>query len=340
MFRNRRIALAVAAVGLAALFIAVAAWPAGAPTGSGVAVLPSPTTIIASPSAGAVTSDAPPVDDTETGWGELGLPPFTPAATLVATRADRDQVATNTAFTLTSLGDWSAADLARAVVVEPPIDLKVQAGANAATVTIRPARALDPGRLYRFTVHTPDGVVAGSWAFQAAAPLTVVTTLPGDQATKVPVNTGIEVTFDQDGVLDVAPYFSIQPAIKGTFEQHGRTVVFVPEDPLEPGTLYTVALARGVSLEGSDQVLEKDLQVRFETAPIPPPPGAVAEPPYLWFGFPRSMIEVRSNERPIVAVSISASSPALQRAPFPVDVYRLPSEAAGIDAVQQLIVAP
>ncbi len=339
---QRRAALTVGVVGLAALVLAVAVWPAGAPTGASVAAPPSPTATasVASPTAGAAASETPPVADQEAGWGGLDLPPIVVEATLMATRMDRDQVATTTAFTLKSLGQWSAADLARAVVVEPSIDLKVKTGADATTAMIQPAKALEPGRLYRFTVHTPDGVVAGSWAFQAAAPLNVVTTVPGDQATKVPVNTGVEMTFDQDGVLGVASYFSIQPAVKGAFEQHGRTVAFVPEDPLQPGTLYTVTLTRGVRLEGSDQILEKDLQVRFETAPIPPPTGTSPQPPSIWFGFDRSMIEVRPNERPIIAVSISASSPALQRAPFPVDVYRLSSEKAGIDAVQRLRVAP
>lgn len=338
---QRRAALTLGVVGLAGLILAVAVWPAGAPNGSSVAALPSPATTTDSPSDGAATSDAPVVNVQEAGWAELDLPPVQAAvATLIATKTDRDLVATNTAFTLTSLSRWSAADLAQAVAVEPPIDLNVKAGSDDKSATIQPAAALDPGRLYRFTVRTPDGALAGSWAFQAAAPLNVVTTLPGDQATKVPVDTGIEFTFDQDGVLDVAPYFSIQPAVKGAFEQHGRTVVFVPEDPLQPGTLYTVTLTRGASLEGSDQVLEKDLQVRFETAPIPPPTGTSPQPRYIWFGFDRSMIEVRPDERPIIAVSISASSPALQRAPFPVDVYRLPSEKAGIDAVQRLRVAP
>ena len=337
-FRNRRVALAVGVLGLAALVAAVAAWPAGTPTGSSVVVLPSPAGTAASPSARATPSDAPPVDEPEAGWGALDLAPISAAATLIATKTDRDRVAPNTAFTLTSLGPWSANDLARAVEVEPAIDLKVNAGADAATATIRPANALEPGRLYRFTVRTPDGAAAGSWAFQAAAPLNVVTTVPGDQATKVPVDTGIEMTFDQDGALDIASHFSIQPAVQGAFEQHGRTIVFVPEDVLKPGTLYTVALTRGVSLEGSDQVLEKDLQVRFETAQIPSPPGP--EPPFLWFGFERPMVEVRPNERPILAVSISASSPVLQRAPFPVDLYRLSSEAAAIDAVNKLTVAP
>jgi hypothetical protein len=347
--RQRRAELTFGVAALAALIVAVAVWPAGAPTGSMDPGRPSAAAAGVSPSDGAavgsdapaVGSNAPAVDDQETPWGELHLPPVPPAAaTLIATKPDRDRVATTTAFTLTSLGRWSATDLARAVEVVPSIDLNVNAGADDKTATISPIHALDPGRLYRFTVRTPDGTAAGSWAFQAATPLHVVTTVPGDQSTKVPVDTGIEMTFDQDGAIEVASHFSIEPSVKGAFEQHGRTVVFVPEDPLKPATLYTVVVTRGASLEGSDQVLDRDLQVRFETAPIPPPSGVTPERPFLWFGFDRSMIEVRPNEHPALAVEISASSTALRRAPFAVRVYRLSSEAAGIDAVHRLTVAP
>ncbi|MEA2610223.1 MAG: alpha-2-macroglobulin, partial [Chloroflexota bacterium] len=198
--------------------------------------------------------------------------------------------------------------------------------------------ALDPGRLYRFTLRTPDGALAGSWAFQAAAPLNVVTTVPGDQATNVPVDTGIEMTFDQDGIVDVASHFSIRPAAAGTFEQHGRTVVFVP-DQLLPATLYTVTLTRGVTLEGSDQVLGADRQVRFETAPTRATATSPTRPARS-FGFDRAMIEVWPGVPPTIAVSISASSPSLEHAAFAMRVYRLPSEPAGIEAVRKLSVAP
>ena len=45
-------------------------------------------------------------------------------------------------------------------------------------------------------------------------------------------NTGIEVTFDQDGVVDAASHMTIEPEDRGRFEQHGRTLAFVPAKPL------------------------------------------------------------------------------------------------------------
>ena len=92
----------------------------------------------------------------------------------------------------------------------------------------------------------------------------MVTTLPGDRSSDVPVSTGIELTFDQDGVIDAASHFAIEPKIEGRFETHGRTLVFVP-GKLEPATLYTVTLRAGVGVAGSDVRLEEDVRLRFET---------------------------------------------------------------------------
>lgn len=336
---QRRAVISVGVAALTALVIAVAVWSAGPQATPGSGDPAAFGTVAVPPSSATGMSSEPPSGGLDGPWGSLDLPPYTPVATLVATNNDRDRVATSTAFTLASLGARSAGDLARAIEVQPSIGLEVQPGTEAGTATLRPTAPLDPGQLYRFTLRTPDGAIAGSWAFQAAAPLSVVTTVPRDGAINVPAKTGIELTFDQDGALDVAAYFSIQPAVKGTFEQHGRTVVFVPED-LEPATLYTVTVKRGVGLEGSAQILEADVRIRFETAPTPPATGDSPERPAVWFGFARSMIEVPPSERATLAVSISASTPALARRPFAVEVYRLPSETAGITAVRRLSEAP
>jgi hypothetical protein len=157
----------------------------------------------------------------------------------------------------------------------------------------------------------------------------------------VPVTTGIELTFDQDGAVDAASHFSIDPAVKGRFEQHGRTFVFVPER-LAPATLYSVTLGRGVRVEGSSQGLEEDVVVRFETAPPAGPPQPSVSVSYQL----STTMEWRPGDPPIVSVGISASAPtneeqlALRARPFPVTVYRLPSEQAGIGGIRTLTEPP
>ncbi len=90
--------------------------------------------------------------------------------------------------------------------------------------------------------------------------------MPADRATEVPTNTGIEVTFDQDGVVDAASHWSISPKVAGRFEQHGRTLAFVPAKRLAKATIYTVTVSKGVAVKGTTDVLESDVRFRFETA--------------------------------------------------------------------------
>ena len=65
----------------------------------------------------------------------------------------------------------------------------------------------------------------------------------GDTSSDVPTNTGIEVTFDQDGVVDAAAHMTIAPEDPRSFEQHGRTLAFVPAERLAASTIYTVTVS-------------------------------------------------------------------------------------------------
>ncbi len=330
-------------VGLAVILAAVALWPSVHPNGPGTTPAPSqgPAISLPSTSAGVLAPTPIATPDATEPWGELAIAPIQPAATLEATKVTVSGVAADTAFTLASTGADDPQALARALEVTPALDLAVTAGPNERAVTLRPTDPLLPGLLYRFTLRAPDGTASGSWAFQAQSPLRVVTTLPYNGATDVPVTTGIELTFDQDGTVDVATRFSIEPLVKGRFEQHGRTVVFVPER-LKPATLYSVTLGRGVSVEGSSQGLEEDVVVRFETAPSAGAPQPSASVSYQF----SPTMEWRSGDRPIVAIGISASAPtndeqqAIRKRPFRVAVYRLSSERAGIGGIRTLTEPP
>jgi hypothetical protein len=335
--RRRGVLLAAGGVGLAVVLVAVTVWSSG--PSSDLSPTPSSSR---NPAIGSTSpTPAGTLDATES-WGELAVPLIQPVATLTATKVARAGVATDTAFTLASIGADDPQALARTIEVTPAVDFAISAGPVDRTATLRPTGALLPGQLYRFTLRAPNGTISGSWAFQAQSPLRVVTTLPYDGATDVPVATGIELTFDQDGAVDAASHFSIDPAAEGRFEQHGRTFVFVPER-LELATLYTVTLARGVRVEGSSLALEEDVVVRFETAPPAPPAGA-SQP---WVSYQLSTtMEWRPGDPPIVSVRISASAPtydeqlALRARPFPVTVYRLPSERAGIGGIRTLTEPP
>ena len=268
----------------------------GGPAAAGHTATPQPPTTSPSPSPAVVHEDVLPTE----GWAGAELPPIVTTAELEPTKTYARGISQRASFTLRSLTAIPAADLVAGLTAEPPLAFKTKAGPNARSVTVRPTTELAAGQEYRFTLRT-SGLLAGSWVFRTSQPPRVVGTLPRHQATGVPVDTGIEITFDQDGVDDVSPYFSISPEVPGRFEQHGRAWVFVPKAALAPATVYAVTIRHGVPLAGSDQALAEDLTFAFETRPKP---SAVAGPtpkPEPWFPDPaRDVVEVDPGQAPVL----------------------------------------
>jgi hypothetical protein len=160
--------------------------PTTAPGASG-AVRPSPT---ASP---------------DEGWGDLTLEPLAVAATLVPSAEDVAGVSPEATFALKSLTGEPALAMAGRLEVSPAVALDAAAGGDTESAVLRPKTDLAPGTVYRFTIRGASGGVDGSWAFRVRSPLRVLSTIPGDRSTDVPVRTGIEVTFDQDGAAGIQP---------------------------------------------------------------------------------------------------------------------------------------
>ncbi|MBP2019230.1 hypothetical protein J2Z79_002655 [Symbiobacterium terraclitae] len=149
---------------------------------------------------------------------------------------------------LSSRRPLALATVRAALSVEPAVELRVeQTDAEGTRFTIAPAAALQPDRIYRFRLAQAAGVDRDyQWSFQTRAEFRLLGTLPAHQSTGVPVNTGIEFTFTHDDYADPSEFFSISPPVKGRWERHRKTAVFVPTEPLEPGTIYTVTLREGL----------------------------------------------------------------------------------------------
>lgn len=259
-----RRSVVLAAIGVLALatVVATALWGGAGPSTDSVAdTVPSVSPVATSPAA--APSAAPSADGT---WAGLSLPPHAPMADLVAESESGGSISTSASFSLRSLTSMPAVELAAGLVAEPVLDLEIEAGPTADVATVRPSRRLAENAHYRIRLHGPDGALAGSWSFRTQGPLEVVRRLPNDRSTQVPVDTGIEIEFNQDGAMDVEQHFSIDPTLEGRFEVHGRTWAFVPSAPLQPATLYTVTVAAGVRTDGSPQSLESDVRFAFETA--------------------------------------------------------------------------
>ena len=184
-----------------------------------------------------------------------------------ATMADATGVDTDTDFLLTSVEDLPVDTVLALLHVEPAVHFSVSRE-SAGQYRIGAEEPLEPGKIYRFLIEdagraTPH--LLASFAFQTKTPVGVVQTIPRDQSTGVPVNTGIEVTFGQEGILDIEGHFSIEPDVPGSFEVHKRVIVFVPQGGLAPGTLYTVTVTGGLAVEGSADVMANDFVLQFET---------------------------------------------------------------------------
>jgi len=139
-----------------------------------------------------------------------------------------------------------------ATAIVPPSVTVEKLGAG--RFRVKPSGELSPGKVYSLKLDTAvkkaDGSLVArelSWAVQTKTLFRDVSSVPGDRATYVPVDTGIEFTLSFEGWQDPAKFFSIEPKVDGRFEAHGRSLAFIPSKPLQPGRIYTAKLAKGLS---------------------------------------------------------------------------------------------
>jgi hypothetical protein len=204
------------------------------------------------------------------------------ALTLEPVVSDVSGVDVRSEFVLTGKENLDAQAVQGLLRVAPQAEFTVSQK-DSLSVAIRFEKPLKENTVYTFRLplRKPDASVVNgaeenggnaeggnelSWAFQTKNPLRVVETLPKDKAVGVPVNSGIEVTFSRDGIENIDDFFEISPKVSGSFEMHKKTAVFVPKK-LDPGTVYTVTVKKGLRSTGSEDTLREDQVFEFETAP-------------------------------------------------------------------------
>jgi hypothetical protein len=285
--------------------------PTVPPPASSAQVAPAPAS--QSPS---LAPDAPAASPDEGAWTAVAPIGLAEVATLVPTEPGPDSVARTTGFRLTSLDGRPASSLAGRIVVEPPVELRITSS-GATTAVLQPTSVLAAATRYRFSLARPDGTVEASWTARTAGPLHVTDTIPGDTATAVPVDAGVEVAFDQTGVAAAAfaAHFAISPVTAGRFVTNGRSIAFAPAAPLSAGTLYSVTVSHGLPLANTGEVLEHDIVVRFETASMREPAARV------WFR--DTLVDANPRERAAITVWTEAPEGEPEPARVPLTVHRL-----------------
>ncbi len=263
--------------------------------------------------------------DTSGAWSRVELPAPQRLVELEPSEVDPTGIPADASFRLVSRGSESARELVDRLVVDPDIELSIESGADTSVVGLRPVQPLEPGIELRFELSGDDGARLGAWSFHVRTPVEIVETLPRHHRTNVPPNTGIELTFDRDGVIDPERAFSMEPPVKGRFERRGRVLSFIPREPLQEDTVYRVTLTAGVGTADPRTRSTQDTVIEFATRPAK---GAKVRPPAVFLG---EVAEARPGEPAITEVYVRARATAQ----VPVDIYRFSSA----DAVESALLS-
>lgn len=127
---------------------------------------------------------------------------------------------------------------------------------------------LKEGEVYGIEIASSTNIESDhqySWAFQVEALFQAISSFPGDKSSDVPLNTGIEISFNRDRITNYENNFSIEPSVSGKFELRYDTLTFIPEGNLKEKTLYTVSIKKGVGRESTNELTSEDFVFAFET---------------------------------------------------------------------------
>ncbi len=180
-----------------------------------------------------------------------------------AVDADSLGVSLTSAFKLVFTRTPDEKELEKSLSIKPKQKFKLTK-VSAKEYSMEFEKPLQSDSVYNFILSDNNTGEKHSWAFQTKKAFNVVRTLPRNQGVQVPLASGIEITFSHENAQNIEKFFEISPAVKGRFEWHGKTVVFVPEG-LEESTIYTVTIKKGIAVEGSADPLKEDYTFSFQT---------------------------------------------------------------------------
>jgi hypothetical protein len=204
-------------------------------------------------------------------------------------------------------------------------DVKFSAEESEEGFVITLAKELQKNSLYTFSFKDI------TWTFQTMSDFSLLGVLPRNESANVPTNSGIEFYFTHEGA-NVNDFFEISPKVNGKFENHGNVVVFAPKGGLEPKTIYTVTLKKGLKLNKSEQVLEEDYVFSFETASKK---NSEYKEPTGYFNFRNIINEFSTLEKPMVPMDYYVYNEKLVSSKISVDVYAYKSMDDFADAISK-----
>ncbi|MFC1787987.1 Ig-like domain-containing protein [Patescibacteria group bacterium] len=198
--------------------------------------------------------------------------------TLIAEEADSLGISPQTTYLLESENPVKLSDIKENLTTNIEIEYELDQ-INDNQIRIAFADPLPERDIVRFELATQVETAQDeltlrpyAWAFQVKGEFQVMGTIPGNERTEVPLDSGIEINFSHENVTvkDFERAFSITPEASGHVEKSRKTLVFVP-DQLQKATVYKVKIDSSLLPEGSEQSLEEDYEFTFETAGDPAP---------------------------------------------------------------------
>lgn len=182
---------------------------------------------------------------------------------ITAEKYDSTGVDINSRFIIKSKEEININDIKKTLKISPKenYDIK-EISNNEVLVSIKDSLKSDS--IYNISLFDNKLKKDVSWAFQTKRRFKILGTLPSNESTYVPVNSGIEMRFTHSNIKDLEKYFEISPSVEGSFEYHKNTVVFIPKK-LDKNTDYKVKISKGLSIKDSEEKLDQDYEFTFRT---------------------------------------------------------------------------
>ena len=242
-------------------------------------------------------------------------------------------VEVSSSFALTTPFETTAEELAETLSIDGQPALHIVQNSTTEFL-ITPSMELSPNSLYVIMISREDEDDV-SWAFQTTARFQIVSNYPHDTAVNVPVNTGIEITFSDEGYTPIETFFSITPNVEGAFQYHKNTAVFIPAK-LEYRTVYTVTLRAGIKLGGTNEELTTDRVFSFETEAEP---AFEQKHPSETVHFSTRYSELPTTEAPRMGMRTN-SAHGTQKPDPKITVYKFGSYEEALSAIKELTSVP
>lgn len=232
---------------------------------------------------GDIGEEAPFSESENTGSeDEINPPKNVSAFTVLNVSASKplaDGVVENgTSFTIeVDSEDVTLEDVEKNIVISPAVDYTIE-DIGEQKYLFTPCVSLTDNTLYKIST-VANGAIVDSWAFQTPDVLSVTGTYPVNGSNSMSVNTAVEISLSYTTVKNLDEYVSFEPHIDGSWTQMGKNWRFIPSEPLEADTKYTVTVAPGITAE--DQTITEEYSFTFGTFEASDEDKVVLEPEHL-----------------------------------------------------------